>query len=109
MFRRTNCHFADAGFDRAAGRYDRATSELIGGAAGRVLLDTARARVCVRGPEDRGAADLGYQWLAPADVFPFFELRSAAADLRGGRPFDREDCRRRVAAQVTTPLSLSAL
>ena len=35
-------------------------------------------------------------------VFPFFELRAAAQDVRGGRPFDVDEARRRIAAQLDT-------
>jgi len=50
MFRRTDCHFFDEGVDRTTGRYDRRMTDLLNGAAGRVLLDL-NPRVCVRGPE----------------------------------------------------------
>jgi len=46
--------------------------------------------------------DLGYRWLADDEVFPFFELRSAAVDLRGGGDFSRAETKRRVAAQLDT-------
>lgn len=97
MFRRSDCHFTVP-----AGEYDRATSELISGAAGRVMLDASTPRVAVRGSEDRKAADLGYRWLADDEVFPFFELRAAAVDLRGGLTFDPLEARRRIAAQLDT-------
>ena len=35
-------------------------------------------------------------------MFPFFELRSAAQDLRDGSAFDPEGTRRRIAAQLDT-------
>lgn len=103
MFRRTDCHFADAGVDRSTGRYRRDQSDLINGLGGRVYLDTAQPRVCIRGPEDRARADLGYPWLPRDEVFPFYELRAAAEDLRGGKRFSRAECRRRIDAQVILP------
>jgi hypothetical protein len=42
--------------------------------------------------------DLGYRWLLDDEVFPFFELRAAAQDLRDGSEFDADDARRRIAA-----------
>jgi hypothetical protein len=87
MFRRTDCHFTldraagvvrppmhAAGGDDPRGAYTAARSALLNGAGGRVLLDTATPRVCVRGPERAERADLGYEWLADDDVFPFFEV-----------------------------------
>jgi uncharacterized protein (TIGR02452 family) len=35
-------------------------------------------------------------------VFPFFELRAAAQDLRDGSAFDSHETRRRVSAQLDT-------
>ena len=45
--------------------------------------------MCIRGAEERERSDLGYRWLEDEEVFPFFELRSAALDLRDGTPFSR--------------------
>ena len=103
MFRRTDCHFTidDEEMDPETERYRPATTALLRGAAGAVYLDTARPRVCVRGPEDRAADDLGYPWLADDEVFPFFELRAAAQDCRA-KNFDEDEARRRIAAQLDT-------
>ena len=45
---------------------------------------------------------MGYRWLPDNQVFPFFELRAAAQDLRHGAAFDPCDARRRIAAQLDT-------
>ena len=46
-------------------------------------LDAEHLRVCIRGSEDMGAANgIGYRLLGDNEVFPFYELRSAALDLR---------------------------
>ena len=104
MFRRTDCHLAvDASeMDPRTEHYTRAMSELLNAASGRVLLDMERPRVCVRGPEDRAREDLGYAWLADDEVFPFYELRAAAVDLRTGGEFDPRETRARVDAQLHT-------
>ncbi len=104
MFRRTDCHFAvDATqYDRQADRYLPHMSALLNAQQGRVLLDTQKPRVCIRGPEDRTQADLGYSWLPADEVFPFYELRAAAVDLRGGGTFDPAETYRRVIAQLDT-------
>ena len=104
LFRRTDCHFRidDREYDRTTDRYHPAMTELLSARAGRVYLDVASPRVCIRGPEDRARADLGYPWLRDDQVFPFFELRAAAQDLRGGLAFDPADARRRIAAQLDT-------
>ncbi len=104
MFRRTDCHFqvgADE-YDETTDRYLPAMTRLLTGSDGTVYLDTEHPRVCIRGAEDRARADLGYPWLADSDVFPFFELRAAAQDLRRGAPFDVADARKRIAAQLDT-------
>ena len=106
MFRRTDCHFsldrAHLVFDGDDWVYPPEHSALLNAEAGRVYLDTERPRVCLRGPEDRGRADLGYEWLADADVFQFFELRAAAVDLRDGSRYDHAETTRRVRAQLDT-------
>lgn len=104
MFRRTDCHFSITPdqFDRATEQYHDEMTQLLSARDGRVCLDVARPRVCVRGAEDRTRPDLGYPWLADDEVFPFYELRAAAQDLRGGGSFDEQDARRRIAAQLDT-------
>ena len=104
MFRRTDCHFrvGDDEYDAALDEYRPHMSDLLQAKHGVVYLDTENPRVCIRGPEDRSRADLGYPWLADDDVFPFFELRAAAVDLRDGSAYDPTELRRRIAAQLDT-------
>ena len=104
MFRRTDCHFKISSdeFKGRPERYRREVTDLISAKSGAVYLDTQHPRVCIRGPEDQTRADLGYQWIEDEHVFPYFELRAAAKDLRDGSPFDPDDTRRRVAAQLDT-------
>ena len=117
MFRRTDCHFSldRADLDVEAVEYPQRhrpmdyeykahMTRLLEAGDGRVYLDTERPRVCVRGPEDRRAADLGYAWLADTEVFPFLELRAAAVDLRGhgSHAFDDAETARRIGAQLDT-------
>ena len=104
MFRRTDCHFridADE-YDVTADRYLPEMTRLLSAHDGVVYLDKDRPRVCIRGPEDRASADMGYRWLPDEQVFPFFELRAAAQDLRDGSAFESGDARRRIAAQLDT-------
>ena len=104
IFRRTDCHFRilDDEYDGRLDQYRPEMTSLLSARDGVVYLDAQRPRVCIRGPEDRSRADLGYPWLAEDQVFPFFELRAAAQDLRDGSAFDPQDARRRVAAQLNT-------
>jgi hypothetical protein len=104
MFRRTDCHFriGDDEYDAAIDEYRPHMTELLEARTGVVYLDTENPRVCIRGPEDRSRADLGYAWLDDDDVFPFFELRAAAVDLRDGSAYDPAEMRRRIAAQLDT-------
>lgn len=104
MFRRTDCHFSitEAEYDLARDRYRPEMTALLSAAAGRVYLDTAQPRICLRGAEDRQRPDLGYAWLPDDQIFPFFELRAAALDLRDGSAFDPVEMRRRIDAQLDT-------
>jgi len=104
LFRRTDCHFqvGHEEYDLTIDQYRPETTRLLLAQEGRVYLDSQRPRVCIRGPEDRSSKDLGYPWLSDDEVFPFFELRASAQDLRGGRPFNEEEARRRISAQFHT-------
>lgn len=104
MFRRTDCHFRIdyREYDRDLDRYRPEMTRLVSGEDGVVYLDTMRPRVCIRGPEDRSRADLGYDWLPENEIFPFFELCAAAQDLRHHSEFDPVEGRKRIAAQLDT-------
>jgi hypothetical protein len=104
MFRRTDCHMSveQSEYDEDLDRYMPTMTSLLSADHGSVYLDTNGARVCIRGPEDRGRADLGYEWLARDEIFSFFELRAAAPDLRDGSPFDPAEASKRIAAQLDT-------
>ena len=106
MFRRTDCHFSVSRSDmeETTGLYRSEVTALLSGVGGRVYLDIERPRVCIRGPEDRSRRDLGYEWLPEDEIFPFYELRSAAVDLRPkhGQHFDPLEMARRIAAQLDT-------
>ena len=104
IFRRSDCHFRieDDEYDARLDRYLPEMTRLLSAEDGVVYLDALRPRVCIRGPEDRSRTDLGYSWLPEDQVFPFFELRAAAQDLRDGSEFDPQGTRKRVAAQLET-------
>eukprot|EP00931_Biecheleriopsis_adriatica_P007079 TRINITY_DN10839_c0_g1_i1.p1 TRINITY_DN10839_c0_g1~~TRINITY_DN10839_c0_g1_i1.p1 ORF type:complete len:297 (+),score=59.95 TRINITY_DN10839_c0_g1_i1:93-983(+) len=106
MFRRTDCHFSiDAkDLDPHTRMYLDEETDLYNAVHGRVFLDVTNPRVCIRGGEDRSSPDLGYRWLTGEEVFPFFELRAAAVDLRGsgGMYFPEEEMRKRIVAQLET-------
>lgn len=104
MYRRTDCHFriGPEEYDESRDLYRPEMTQLLSAIGGKVYLDTERPRVCLRGPEDRDRSDLGYAWLPSDLVFPFFELRASAQDLRSGSPFDHNEARNRIAAQLDT-------
>lgn len=83
MWRRTDCHFSV----QKRERYPKSESNLLNAVDGRVYLDAKTPRVCLRGPEDQKKENFGYKLLDKTEVFPFYELRAAAADLRGGKKF----------------------
>lgn len=108
MFRRTDCHFSLSPEEMEPDResYLPAHSELLNAKHGKVYLDVTNPRVCVRGPEERSRSDLGYAWLPDAEIFPFYELRAAACDLRDGSRFDPAETAHRVGAMLDTLIEL---
>ncbi len=104
MFRRTDCHLCvDSNeYDEDLDRYLPEMTSLLSADEGVVYLDVNRPRVCIRAPEDRERAHLGYEWLDRHVIFSFFALRASAQDLRDGSPFDPKETRKRVAAQLDT-------
>ena len=104
MYRRTDCHFYidPPHYDAYRDRYTPEATRLVSGEDGFVYLDSNNPRVCIRGPEDRAAEDLGYRWLDNEEIFPFYELKAAAQDLRGGDSFDHDKARRQIRAQIST-------
>lgn len=93
MFRRTDCHFSDLAnlkqsqeieFEKVVFKKRFHTDEekaLVCATEGKVYLDVT-PRVCIKGPEDSTREDLGYALLEESQIFPFYELRAAALDLR---------------------------
>jgi len=103
MYRRTDCHFSLVKSDMdEMEEYTPEKTALISAAEGRVYLDHERPRVCIRGPEERNVPGLGYRWYREDEVFPFYELRAAACDLRNGSPYNHGETCKRVAAQLET-------
>ena len=99
MFRRTDCHFS---LNRGS-KYTQMESNRINGVDGLVYLDTNKARVCIRGPEDiTDEHTLGYTFLKHGEIFPFYELRAAAVNLHGGKEYSDKETRKRIAAQLDT-------
>ena len=116
MFRRTDCHFHDEGFNRAedtdgsgSWTYTTEMQNLISGAKGRVYLDTEEPRVCIKGQEVRTESSGGvsalksYRLLNDDEIFSFYELRSAAVDMRGvNTKYDETELEKRITAQLET-------
>lgn len=105
MFRRTDCHFSISDEDMdSKEEYIQKMTDLINGKNGLVYLDVDDPRVCIKGPEKLKAGGVvsGYEDLAQEDYFLFFELRSAADDLRRSKPFNKESMRGKIRAQLNT-------
>jgi len=112
MFRRTDCHFKvmewehedeDVPFEDVEELwYDEDMTDLLNARFGEVYLDVDEPRICVRGQEDLSKESLGYEWHDEAEVFPFYELRAAAHDLRGGAVYSDKETRKRIRAQLET-------
>lgn len=102
MYRRSDCRLKVPDREIAGdGRhYTPATTALVNGENGLVAFDRT-PRYCIKGPEVGNQGD-GYTMLAQDEIFPFYELRSAAQDLRGDKPFDEALARRKIAAQLQT-------
>lgn len=99
MFRRTDCHFyvKDEHLDANKKYYKKEVTDLINAEKDRVYLDVEHPRICIKGNEAEG-----YKDLADADCFLFYELKAAADDLRGGKPFDEKSMRKKIKAQFET-------
>ena len=103
MYRRTDCHFSLDRKDLDEHMYYLPEkTRLINGEDDRVYLDSVCPRVCIRGAEDCTASNLGYPLLSENELFLFYELRSAAKDLRYGGRYDRSETTKRIAAQLDT-------
>jgi len=102
MYRRSDCHFEvhDHEMDAAKAHYTEPMQDLINGVHGQVYLDDQQPRVCIKGRETKDGE--GYEHLQVDDYFLFYELKSAADDLRGGRAFNEASMRRKIAAQLDT-------
>ena len=100
--------------------YSNAMTRLLNATAGCVYCDHPRpwpsvsdVHICVRGRENHNDDDLGYRFLKAAEIFPFYELRSAAVNVnsasgqnqaaqRGGVERTMEQ---RIVAQLDTLIS----
>lgn len=100
MFRRTDCHFfvnrkfcdmtwlpdlhAKSSVVKSQVHdfvYKKEMQELINGEHGYTYLDMETPRVCIRGPATKPQEE-GYKMFEAHDLFPFYELKAAAEDLR---------------------------
>jgi hypothetical protein len=111
MFRRSDCHFSllPSMFADISQRteYNEEMQAMVAGENGVVYLDTTSPRVCIRGSENASVRDGRrgyYEWYDLNDVFPFFELRSAAVNFRGKSASDAhtESMQKRIDAQLDT-------
>src|SRR5205085_406453 len=85
--------------------YKPEMTKLINALSGKVYLDSQKPRVCIKGKEIKPFS--GYQDLLPEEYFEFYELKSAADDLRGkggqeSEAFNPDSMRRKIAAQLDT-------
>jgi len=104
MFRRTDCHFkiTSEEYNESTDRYTPEMTELLSAKYEVVYLDKEHPRVCIRGSENRYMDNLGYEWLADDEIFPFYELRASAQDLRGEISFNASEARKKIVAQLDT-------
>ena len=104
MYRRTDCHFyiTEKEYDKSLNEYKPFMIELISAKNGIVYLDIDNPRICIRRAEDQTCDDLAYTWLKEDEVFPFYELRATAQDLRGNVKFNSNEARKRIVAQLDT-------
>ena len=92
IFFRTDCHYTLTKDLIKQGKhkilkkddylYDHYMTHLINGEYDRVYLDWKYPRVCIRGKEDPLGEGTGFDILDNTEIFPFYELRSAAKDYR---------------------------
>jgi hypothetical protein len=80
--------------------YTPKMTNLINGVFDKVYLDEKNPRVCIKGRERAKAS--GYNDLLPDEYFLFYELKSAANDLRDGSSFNEANMRKKIVAQLET-------
>ena len=110
MFRRTDCHFSLTHpniIDEVYRNYTEEMTELIEGIYGEVYLDTEAPRICIKGAEmytkKGGIITIsGYDMLKDEEIFPFYEMRSAAQNIKESMLFDEEEMTKRIHAQINT-------
>lgn len=108
MFRRTDCHFHIKDEDiepnpRGGEQYKKPLTSLINAEGDEVYLDTANPRVCIKKGESDSKKQDGYENLSEDDYFEFYELRSAADDMKKSqKPFNEERARKKISAQLQT-------
>jgi hypothetical protein len=103
IFRRTDCHFSISEEYLNNGRYYKPEwIKLLNGEDNLVYLDSTYPRICIRGQEIIKNEGLGYNWLSSENIFPFYEMRAAAMDLRSGDKFNPDECLKRIRAQFKT-------
>lgn len=93
MFRRTDCHFSHETILKESKevslenvilkqtKYTMKERKLVASLHGECYLDLS-PRICIKDKEVREDKNLGYALLDEKEIFPFYELRSAALDLR---------------------------
>jgi len=103
MWYRTNCSFFLKEEEMTADQhqYTLAATDLINGVQGSVYLDVTKPRLCIKGSE--GSNVTGYADLGSEDYYSFYELKSAADDLRvESSSFSEESMRSKIVAQLET-------
>jgi len=105
MWRRSTCALSVKDEDYKG--YSEDMQQLVGGQQGMVYFDKS-PRVCFKTREDYAGSKenppfRGYKMMPDDDIFPFYELRSAAIDASSkARAFDEGNCRKRIQAQLET-------
>jgi len=113
LFRRTDLHFRFtqdqiSGGDGPAARYTEKWRRKIAAVdhpKWEHMPTLANPCICVRGSETRTAEGkvAGYEWYPEEEMFPFFELRAAAFDVKSNgadRELERKEARRRIDAHL---------
>lgn len=119
MFRRTDCHFSHPKLLKESKEiplessillrteYNTEEIALISSFSGECYLDL-KPRICIKDKEKREEEDFGYGLLKEEEIFCFYELRSAALDLKDPKYIFLEDeiriqmNRKKIKAQLDT-------
>ena len=107
IFRRSSCHFYINRniLNSKTNTYTDYMIDLHNAVNGKIYIDVECARICIKTKEENDfivQPDNSYKLLYDDSIFPFYEMRGAADDLRRGGVYNNESMTKKIEAQFNT-------